>query len=709
MRTPTVIYLTSGSSWMVPSDWSSSANTIECIGAGGSGASLYSQNYGGGGGGAYSAVANLALTAGAMISYGVGIGGASVTGGGAGGNAGGNTWFNGTSLAACSIGAQGGQGGSTSGSLPAAPGGQASAGTGATKYSGGNGGAPNLYGGSGGGGGAGANGPGNNGTAQSGGNTTGTNGGSGDAGSGGAGGTAVGGGGGNPGAAGTEYDATHGAGGGGAGGSYNANAGGAGGKYGGGGGGAAYATGTSGAGAAGLIRISYNPASGTTVTSDSSVAGESAGRMLSDRTLTNESTELIRRGYGAGLQTIIFRRVNRPASAWMSARSHRRSMFFTGAAGGAMLLEWAATAGGPTLSAHSFALLELLTGVRGDPPAPIASSPGVAFDFRGPVEAAALQRSDAPVDGEFARAVARDSGAPIENLGGAASVNQDSFVPVESLSRGQANASIAGEISSGIGADASTRAEWLTALRAAPALRVEILSRTRADRSAPFENTGALTVANDSLAPLENLAGVSRDPLALVETLDRLTADTRGAAEWSSTVSLDGAAAIETPAGVLRVGAGFAVEFHAAGYSSLVANAGAAIEYTARATADAPARLESLGQAIVAIDIFAASESATGLRSTAPAAAEGLVGLSPNRLLRIEAAGSLVRDISAASESAGVLLRSDPIAVLELLTDAAGDVWVVLESGFLIPATLLSVERGRIVATPGRLRILKVY
>ena len=58
--TPTVVFLTTGTSWTVPSDWNSSSNTVECIGAGGNGGS--GVNIGGGAGAAggdYAKIQNL--------------------------------------------------------------------------------------------------------------------------------------------------------------------------------------------------------------------------------------------------------------------------------------------------------------------------------------------------------------------------------------------------------------------------------------------------------------------------------------------------------------------------------------------------------------------------------------------------------------------------------------------------------------------------
>src|SRR3989344_7007658 len=81
--TTTAVFLTSGTSWTVPSDWNSSNNTIEVIGGGGAGESHDgSTGAGAGGGGAYSKVSNVSLSAGAGITYSVGAGGVSADGGG---------------------------------------------------------------------------------------------------------------------------------------------------------------------------------------------------------------------------------------------------------------------------------------------------------------------------------------------------------------------------------------------------------------------------------------------------------------------------------------------------------------------------------------------------------------------------------------------------------------------------------------------------
>lgn len=257
--TPKRIFLTSGSSWNVPSDWNSSSNTIEVIGGGGQ-AAQYGR--GGGGGGAYSKITNISLTAGNPVTYQIGAGG---TGGSAtAGGTGGDTWLCNSSSkcasiadAAIVVGAKGGAGGLSN---VDAAGGAAGSGVGTTKYSGGSGLATNAHAGGGGGGAAGPNGNGNNGASGTGLSGTGTAGagGSGGAGLGGRGGTA-----GNPdgdsGGKGTEWDGTHGSGGGGGGGVYPLDGiGGMAGNYGGGSGSPGIDA-SSPAGAQGIIVITYTP------------------------------------------------------------------------------------------------------------------------------------------------------------------------------------------------------------------------------------------------------------------------------------------------------------------------------------------------------------------------------------------------------------------------------------------------------------------
>src|SRR6267142_1621166 len=74
---PTVIFLTSGTTWAVPANWNSANNKIECIGGGGGGQNGFAstQSGGGGGGAAYSKAVNVTLTPSSTVGIAVGGGG----------------------------------------------------------------------------------------------------------------------------------------------------------------------------------------------------------------------------------------------------------------------------------------------------------------------------------------------------------------------------------------------------------------------------------------------------------------------------------------------------------------------------------------------------------------------------------------------------------------------------------------------------------
>lgn len=147
-----VVFITSGTTWTVPADWTN-VNTIECIGGGAGGAINAGSDYGaGGGGGAYSKKNNLTgLTPGGTVTIQIGSGGSPNTSGS-------DTWFNGASLGASSCGAEGGKA-PTNLNKTGGLGGSSASGVGDTKYSGGNGGNAGGGGETGGAGGGGAAGP----------------------------------------------------------------------------------------------------------------------------------------------------------------------------------------------------------------------------------------------------------------------------------------------------------------------------------------------------------------------------------------------------------------------------------------------------------------------------------------------------------------------------------------------------------------------
>jgi len=236
LGTETTSYLTTGTTWSVPSDWNSSINSVEAIGAGGNGAvSVASTRSGaGGGGGEYRKATNIALTPSSTINI-------SIPAGGAGSGAAGTRMQNNSSTTVL----EAMNGGNASG---VTAGGSGTGGTGAAgNYDGGAGGAgatlSTTASGGGGGGSAGPSGIGKNGAAGAvglsvgGGGGGGSNGGSSTAGSANSSTTGGAGGAGNGGT------------GGGSGGTNNGNNAGAG-TNGGGGGGGGNATGATGAGGA---------------------------------------------------------------------------------------------------------------------------------------------------------------------------------------------------------------------------------------------------------------------------------------------------------------------------------------------------------------------------------------------------------------------------------------------------------------------------
>jgi hypothetical protein len=261
--TVVILTTTGASAWTVPAGVTQ-LDKIEVWGAAGSGANRGSQPPTGGGGGAYSAVVNLAVTAGASVFCSIGSGGASQTVSGSvapdgDGFAGGDTWANIASNAAPTLATQGalakgGAGGlgAGTGSHAGGAGGLASGGIGTTKFSGGNGGSGTPAGSATGGGGAAS--PSSNGAAGIGTTTAAaTDGGAAGTG-GGAGGTA----------AGARNGTASNEGGGGAAGTITASTNGGTGGYPGGGGGAVGGSGVaSGAGANGQIRITYTAAAGS--------------------------------------------------------------------------------------------------------------------------------------------------------------------------------------------------------------------------------------------------------------------------------------------------------------------------------------------------------------------------------------------------------------------------------------------------------------
>ncbi len=141
------VFLTSGTSWTIPTGFTTPWS-IEVIGGGGG--SSNAQGVGGGAGAAYAKItdADRSLSAGGVLYYSIGAGGASA--------AGGDTWANGTANSAPTLVSEGAlaKGGGTNSTQTGGTGGASASSVGSTKSAGGNGGLGNASDGSGGGGGA---------------------------------------------------------------------------------------------------------------------------------------------------------------------------------------------------------------------------------------------------------------------------------------------------------------------------------------------------------------------------------------------------------------------------------------------------------------------------------------------------------------------------------------------------------------------------
>lgn len=158
------IFLTTGTTWTVPGDWSN-INVIEAFGAGGGGGDGTTAGGGGGGGGAYATISNLStLTKGSSVTYQIGSTTPAVATA-LPGVKGGDSYFNRTggssfvcdsgNMSLCAKGGNGGGGGSSVDGT-GGTGGTAAASVGTIKFNGGNGGTGQTESdGGGGGGGAG--------------------------------------------------------------------------------------------------------------------------------------------------------------------------------------------------------------------------------------------------------------------------------------------------------------------------------------------------------------------------------------------------------------------------------------------------------------------------------------------------------------------------------------------------------------------------
>jgi hypothetical protein len=153
------------------------------------------------------------------------------------------------------------------------------------------------------------------------------------------------------------------------------------------------------------------------------------------------------------------------------------------------------------------------------------------------------------------------------------------------------------------------------------------------------------------------------------------------------------------------------------------------VDFGAMLRADPGFPVESAGAAQITTNMLGRLEwlANCGVNGTAPvelvarltvdgnAAPEALSGAARDFVLAEEAAAGQCRDSGVSLESTGGLAVSlDAVVPIETAGLLSAHEIAVLEAGGTVPAALLSVEpprrspgRIRIVATPGRLRLLK--
>jgi hypothetical protein len=301
--------------------------------------------------------------------------------------------------------------------------------------------------------------------------------------------------------------------------------------------------------------------------------------------------------------------------------------------------------------------------------AAFSANPLTAFTFG---EGAQLEvlggvRGDQGLAGELLASRRADPGLPAESVG-AASVIKNSFAPLESLAAARGDAATPIEGPANQRADAALPTASLGAMRADDApLWPELLASALRDFGLPVDWTGAVSVVAEAFLRQEILL--------------RQQADADAPIEWTGTLS-----------------------------AAVTAESGAPIEWVGVFHADRPVAAETLGDISVDMHAMVAELLVTARRGqTAPLEMLSIVQLEAG--LQGETLGQalIVFDIGMPIESGAVLIGPDPIANLEASLSAVSETWIGPESGFTIPAMLLSVEQGRILAAPGRIRLLKAH
>jgi hypothetical protein len=331
---------------------------------------------------------------------------------------------------------------------------------------------------------------------------------------------------------------------------------------------------------------------------------------------------------------------------------------------------------GTAVTADALMAVEILVGLLADGALPGEFAATQISDRQSQVEILASLRGDRGVVTEILGTARGDANAPTESAGrqvadtkapaewsGAVAVQSDRMIPLEGMARQTRDILGAAEDVAGARGDSAAPAESAATARSDRPVALEMLSIQTRDGGLPLEWTGAIIVTADAFAALETAGLLVRDHGAQAESGSKQIADR--------------VLAVESLAGAARdLG-------------------GVASESLARLLGNSAALAEWAGSLVVAIDALLPIEGAAGLGADLRVLAEILStsqAITGDAHSPIEILGAILREASLPDES---------------LAAARAELLAELEAGVTIPAALLSIARGRLLASPGRIRLTR--
>jgi Alpha-L-arabinofuranosidase B, catalytic len=248
----------------------------------------------------------------------------------------------------------------------------------------------------------------------------------------------------------------------------------------------------------------------------------------------------------------------------------------------------------------------------------------------------------------------------------------------------------------------------LGTLPAVPSHQLEVGTTARVDRGDPLESLGsAITVSEDSVAPIEFLVGVRDDLVLWNEFRSRFVRDQTVPVEDVAGLIRDAGAAAED-LGDQRTAAAAPIEAGGSSGASLVGDSALPVEWRGSQRADSAALVEMLGS--VAIDRRAFLEMLTTARFDRNAAVENVSGQRADAGTPIESGGSagilIIADSALPIEWSGTTVGDIP-ATIGILFSTQADLLAAIGTDETTPVAPLSVDQGRLIRTPGRIRLLR--